>query len=484
MISVLICICLGLMAALALFFWRRSKRPEINSFWDVVRQPELLRDLDQLEAEADETALSLSRSPAKIAQLVDKVVFEAKSKHEAASDLQILARLGEKAYSRALEILRDPALTDRLLHLTTPNNSLPEAPINRLCEIFDQEPPLPKPVASLLAPFLNADGEEIRKSVALIIGSIGTADSIPHLRRALSDDNHDVRSYALMGVERAIDGDRIADSEKGELYKLVASLWPADTRSDEIAPILLKLDRELAIPFLLDDQLLSINFRPAWRILWALNQESIEVPRTRLLALIADADQDPLKYPLDNILEEALPLLAAHREAEDLPLLERYLDHENVDVSRGAIVALYRYHRYYERIRNPWDVVREQGWAALTEVEKYICALGELDSEVSNGGFAQYYFNSSGDHWKDAERGLAAIGAPKRHKLLLNTVKRFGVTEPAADRKARQTQLSKVVRQQENPFTDQDAAWYETHDENLNRLLFKYNLANLAGRSK
>ena len=61
---------------------------------------------------------------------------------------------------------------------------------------------------------------------------------------------------------------------------------------------------------------------------------------------------------------------------------------------------------------------------------------------------------------------------------------KFGDTKPAADRDSRTSQLSNLVRKKEDPFKEQDSAWYKIEDENLDRLIFKYNLANLEGRHK
>lgn len=483
-IPLLIAMSVALIVGIGLFLWRRSRQPRIRSFWDVIRNPAAVPSPDEVEAAADERADELAGSPEQIAQLVDYVVFRAKSAREADQELRILRKLGFESYPRAIEILRDPSLQERLSQVTKLENSLPEAPIMRLCRIFDHDGPSPPEAPELLAPFLKSQSEQIRQRVALIIGANGSADSLPYLRRALADDNEYVRSCALIGIQRAIDGTRIEESTSDELFALVASLWPADDRSADVAPILLHLDRERAIPFLLDEKLLTVSFRPCWRILQAFNRFLVDVPRPRLLALIAEADQKELKYPLEWVLEQSLIQLGRQRHADDLPLLERFLDHQNEEIVRGAVGALYRYHSYYDRIRNPWDVVESAGWPALTEVERYICALDALVPEVSNGGFAQYYFNPSGDHWEDAERGLAAVGAVQRHQLLLATIQRFGDTKPSSNCQTRRQQLAALVRQQDNPFAAQDASWYGAKDENLDRLLLKYNLAHLQGREK
>ncbi len=478
---------LAAVSAGVLFIWSRSKRYGINSFWGFVRNPGAMPDLDEFHRKVDESATSLSGSPTEIAQLVDYFVFEAPSSRDVWTELRILAKLGEEAYPRALEILRDSSLKKRLALMTEQESSLPEGPINRLCEIFHQNAPPPLEAAMLLAPYLQSECDEIRKSVALVIGSISSADSLPDLRRALTDEDEYVRSYALMGIHRAIDGDRIEASSRDNFFELVASMWPEDTAfnvCDRIPLILLKLDRVRAIDYLLSDELFSTSFNPVWRILEAFNKQSVEVPRSRVLAVIETASAEPIKYPMDNVFKQALPLLGVHRNDEDLPMFHRLLDHENEKVSFGATEALYRFHQSYDRIRDPETVVENNGWSALTVAERHVLAITELDAEVKNGGFAQYYFNSSGAHWEDALSGLAAIGAEGRYRLMLTTVEKFGDTKPAVDRDTRTSQLSKIVRKKNDPFNEQDRSWFKNKGEILDRLIFKYNLSNLEGRQK
>ena len=425
---------IGLMVAVV---WTRSKDTEINSFWDFVRNPEAMPDLDQFHKNVEDSAAAISGSEEEIARLVDFFVFEAKTSDDARTEKRIIAKLGEKAYPRALEILRDETTHKRLVVLTGDEDSLPEAPICRLAEIFDQDVPPPPEAADLLSPFIRSKSAEIRKSVALIIGSIGAAQSLPDLELVLTDEDEYVKSFALMGIQRAISGERIDRSERSQFYGVVAGMWPEDTSfavCGSIPQILLSLDRDRAVARLLEPDLFTAKFEPVWRILEVFAEESVDIPRTRLLTLIDDASKEPIEYPMDNVLEGALSLLGRHRMEVDLPTLERLVDHPNEDVSRGAIKGLYFYHRYFDVNRNPLDVVEADGWEALTEAEKHICAIEELDAEVNNGGFAQYYFNSAGNHWQDALSGLEAIGATKRHKMMATTIDKFGQTEPSSDR--------------------------------------------------
>lgn len=53
------------------------------------------------------------------------------------------------------------------------------------------------------------------------------------------------------------------------------------------------------------------------------------------------------------------------------------------------------------------------GYAQLSSKEKLFYSVHLLRAEVYNGGFEQYFSNSSADHYLDAVRGLEALGAVK-----------------------------------------------------------------------
>jgi hypothetical protein len=58
------------------------------------------------------------------------------------------------------------------------------------------------------------------------------------------------------------------------------------------------------------------------------------------------------------------------------------------------------------------------GYEGLTESEKLYFSVGLLEGEVYNGGFHQYFFNSSASYFDDAIRGLDEIGAVESLTLL------------------------------------------------------------------
>lgn len=464
----------------------RKARASGGGFWDSVRNPRSLPDFDDIDRKIKEDAAAISTSPEAIARLVDYFVFEAESSQEAWGEKRLLGELGERAYPRALAILRDTALRDRLVpQVPGDKPGLQEAPIRRLCYILDLDAPPPQEAAELLAPFLGADSEQIRKSVALVIGSTGSGDAVPFIEKALHDPEEYVRCYALMGIQRALRGDRLGVATRSRLFDIIAAMWPADisfSPCSEIADVLLSLDRERAIRRLCDEDVLTAEFGPVWRAFEAFRKHSVVIPREKLLPLIADAAKEPVEYPKTYILGGALACLGASCDPQDLPLLERFLEHGEGCVSEGAVNGIYAWHRYKERVRDPGDTEDERGWDSLTPAEKHLLSIRMLDSEVKNGGFAQYFFNSSGGRWPESLAGLEAAGAKQHATLLRAALDRFPNSLPSTSREQRQDSLARIARRTEDPFKEQDKAWYDLPDGLLERLLMKYNLAHLEGR--
>jgi len=66
----------------------------------------------------------------------------------------------------------------------------------------------------------------------------------------------------------------------------------------------------------------------------------------------------------------------------------------------------------------------------------------------------------------------------------MDTVRQFGRKPPSVNRTERQKQLAKLLRTPHNLFDAEEKASYANVRENLDVLLVRYNLANLAGRKK
>lgn len=490
---------LALVAIIALVFQAKNRENsiqmeaeednrEIQSFWDVARRPEMMSSLSSMEAEAHELASQIRDSPEQIADLVDFFIFEGEEDIGPWFERIILMDLGELSHPKLIEILRDPSLREALVvpDFEEDESRAPSFPLGRLCYLFDaDEATPPAEAAPLIAPFLSSTEDEIRKRVALALGSIGTSETVEPLRAVLKDEDEYVQSYALMGIQRAIDGDRLAEEARDPLFDAVSEMWATDISfnvAGENPIVLLKLDRERAKARLLKPDLFSADFKRVHEILEAFSELNVEVPRQQLLTLIEETELKPLdEYPVDYILDASLNMLGSYRNPEDLPRLEAALESENSKVVLGAVIGLYRFHDVFNRIRNVYDVIQSEGWVALTDVERRVMSVEELDGEVNNGGFAQYFFNSGGNNWQDALAGLEAMGAKGRAAAFKQVLARFPDGKPAVDRDIRGQQLAKILEEGDDPFAAQDKAWYDS-DENLDRLLYRYNMANIKAR--
>ena len=69
--------------------------------------------------------------------------------------------------------------------------------------------------------------------------------------------------------------------------------------------------------------------------------------------------------------------------------------------------------------------------------EEVVDLVTELEDEVNNGGFHQYFNNSSGDHAVETVLALHAIGARAMANIMKRAMARFPEDGPPKDREAR-----------------------------------------------
>ena len=119
-----------------------------------------------------------------------------------------------------------------------------------------------------------------------------------------------------------------------------------------------------------------------------------------------------------------------------------------------------------------WD----GGFANLSKAEQVFVAVWELEAEINNGGFSQYYWNSAGDQGALVPDALETIGAPTMAGIVRRTNALFP-NGPSADRDEREAFLSSAGSELDEQFdslTDEFCAY----PENLSTLLNDFVLAN------
>jgi hypothetical protein len=119
---------------------------------------------------------------------------------------------------------------------------------------------------------------------------------------------------------------------------------------------------------------------------------------------------------------------------------------KNIEASK----KYYEEQRKYNPMRELWTslVMRvhktEDGFEGLTQDEKIYFAVGVLDGEVYNGGFDQYFWNSSGGLYTWAIDGLLELKARNSLQLLTDAAKLLFDDDVPEDREARADAIRKI----------------------------------------
>jgi hypothetical protein len=85
---------------------------------------------------------------------------------------------------------------------------------------------------------------------------------------------------------------------------------------------------------------------------------------------------------------------------------------------------------------------RDVAFEDLAEVDRVLVSIWALEGDVNNGGFHQYYFNTSGDTAYYAPIALRTIGARAMADVVDRANSVFGPSGPPISRDERQDALS------------------------------------------
>lgn len=122
------------------------------------------------------------------------------------------------------------------------------------------------------------------------------------------------------------------------------------------------------------------------------------------------------------------------------------------------------------------------GLEDLAEPERVFICLWQLEAQVNNGGFHQFYFNSSGNLARDTVSSLQAIGAEHTANLVRKANALFGKTGPSSEWSERQEQLEALGDSKTRMMDDIEAEFMHYTDK-LGQLLEAYVLKNAAAFS-
>jgi hypothetical protein len=109
----------------------------------------------------------------------------------------------------------------------------------------------------------------------------------------------------------------------------------------------------------------------------------------------------------------------------------------------------------------------------LTPAEQVFICVWDLEAQVNNGGFSQYFFNSSGDNIHAVVPALQAIGAFRAADIAKKAVAMLGDEPALGDREARQELLDSMSEEDEERLSGLDDEFYAYPDD-LTELLYSF----------
>lgn len=109
----------------------------------------------------------------------------------------------------------------------------------------------------------------------------------------------------------------------------------------------------------------------------------------------------------------------------------------------------------------------------LTEPQKNFYFNQNFEREVNNGGFNQYFFNSSGNFVHETVHSLNAIGASKTSGILQKAINQFPDKTVPKDRVQRAELLEKIESKANLIWEELDEKFY-TYAEDLDSLNMDY----------
>lgn len=109
----------------------------------------------------------------------------------------------------------------------------------------------------------------------------------------------------------------------------------------------------------------------------------------------------------------------------------------------------------------------------LNESQKVLLIVENLEREINNGGFHQFYFNSSGNYANETIDALTKIGANKTVEIVKKANLEFKKGVVPKDRVKRQNELELIKEKAEENWNKCDLEFYEYNDD-LTELLMVF----------
>ena len=115
----------------------------------------------------------------------------------------------------------------------------------------------------------------------------------------------------------------------------------------------------------------------------------------------------------------------------------------------------------------------------LTEHEKNFYYNQELEREINNGGFSQYFYNSGGSFAHNTIHSLKLIGANKTAGILQEAINQFPNSIVPTDHEERQSAIELVQDKANEVWEELDQKFF-LYEDDLNALNIDYVKRNIS----
>ena len=106
-----------------------------------------------------------------------------------------------------------------------------------------------------------------------------------------------------------------------------------------------------------------------------------------------------------------------------------------------------------------WAREAKHGFRALSNPERVFLCVWDLEAEVNNGGFSQFFDNSAGDYAAETPGALKTIGAAGMADLVERAMAVFGAAGPPTDREKRFEAIEALPESEKERWEELDAAF-------------------------
>lgn len=418
----------------------------------------------------------------------DLVEAYVKTQHQS-PEYWAVRELKERAAPFLVEVLKRPESFVK----PEPKGILDESPAERALAMLTPFPP--DSVVPLLLPFVESTNQWQRLEAARHLSLTGKESVKDAVCRLLGDPDDYVRAAAADGLLS------VASTDRAEPALLAAAFEPLKeltTRPDKAmcaaraAELLLHIDRPRAVDFLTRDSVVNASNPNVDRLLAQLTSEGIAAPPDLLLRLIHTTTNAPAGPATSFVLGEAIKNLAVqkHPAAEGLirsalseppaageAELPSYL-RPRLARRKLAAQALCILNDLSDPLHTAFANEDKVGFGQLPLAQQRLVLAVHLEGQVSNGGFSQYFFNSSDDPGAVAA-ALDDIGEPECARIIRDAAAVFGKAGPSRDTETRRQQLEKLSTDQDAVLASADDRWFAQHAD-LDTSLYLYALKHKA----